>query len=151
MNKRDYLLTQVAIFPCVWFYYLSLNTSSIWQPNYQKQCLVFDKRHFPVFYKQHYPVFNNCLQQLDENKRREEEENKMIEEMLVSKGMSSKQYSYNTESFITIESLLEVSFLWYNFFLSSSHLQSKFVDKICKMIESCQRRERVQRAVSSGK
>jgi len=56
-------------------------------------------------------VFNNCLQQLDENKRREEEENKMIEEMLVSKGMSSKQYSYNTESFITIESLLEVSFL----------------------------------------
>ena len=61
VNKRDYLLTQVAIFPCVWFYYLSLNTSSIWQPNYQKQCLVFDKRHFPVFYKQHYPVFNNCL------------------------------------------------------------------------------------------
>ena len=52
-----------------------------------------------------------CLKfvfQLDENKRREEEENKQIEEMLVSKGMSSKQYSYNTETFLTIESLLEV-------------------------------------------
>ncbi|KAL5271100.1 hypothetical protein ACHWQZ_G001675 [Mnemiopsis leidyi] len=47
------------------------------------------------------------LTQLDDNKRREEEENKQINDMLASKGMSSKQYSYNTESFLTIESLLE--------------------------------------------
>lgn len=47
------------------------------------------------------------LTQLDDNKRREEEENEQINAMLSAKGITSDRYNYNTESFITIDSLLE--------------------------------------------
>jgi len=82
-------------------YLLELNESEKVEQDYlEEEELILKK--FDVVNRRDY-----LLTQLDENKRREEEENKQIEDMLAAKGMSSKQYSYNTESFLTIESLLE--------------------------------------------
>ena len=53
-------------------------------------------------------IINTPPLQLDDNKRREEEENEQINAMLSAKGITSDRYNYNTESFITIDSLLEV-------------------------------------------
>ena len=53
-------------------------------------------------------MFRNSPFQLYDSKRREEEENRLINDMLISKELSSSRHTYNTDTFITIEELLEV-------------------------------------------